>query len=164
MQIFGNGSALGLHVPQLLTVTGTSVGNGADTTEDTLQTYTIPASTLKSTGDRIHVVAGGLFAASTDTKSARLRWGGNLITSLQGTTAAMTSWSIDFWIVKTGASTQSFVCNGSMVGASGFPNVHAGTQTVTDTSTIAVAITGQNSTAATLNTITCQYFSVEYVH
>src|SRR6185369_2057528 len=53
-----------------------SVGNGADTTEDTLQTFSIPAATLRTVGDRLRIVAGGTYGATTDSKTVKVKIGG----------------------------------------------------------------------------------------
>ncbi len=47
---------------------------GADTTGDTLLTFNIPVLTPKAVGDRIRIFANGIFAASTDSKTARIRY------------------------------------------------------------------------------------------
>jgi hypothetical protein len=52
------------------------IGNGADLTEDTLVTYSVPANTFVNVGDELRVVATGGFTGSTDVKTARIRIGG----------------------------------------------------------------------------------------
>ena len=38
-----------------------------------------------------------------------------------------------------------------------------GTATQTDTGTLVIAVLGQNATNSVLNSVTCQYFCVEYI-
>lgn len=153
-------------IPQTTICTnGTIAGNGADTTEDAMMACTLPASQLKNAGDRIHIVAGGLFAATTENKVLRVRLGGasgSVVSTLTVASTNNTRWQMDIWIVKTGASAQSstastvFTANGS--------TVVTGTWTQTDTNALQVLLTGQDTTAATANAIQAQYMSVDYVH
>lgn len=140
----------------------TGVGNGADTTEDTLLTFNIPAGTLAAVGDRIRIFANGSFAASTDTKTARIRLTGtgSALQGISGVAAGNTAWSIYMEVQKTGASSQQ-QASYSIV-ASGGVNVISAALTLVDTAAIVLTVTGQNSTTATANTITVKYATVEY--
>lgn len=144
-----------------LYVTGSSVGNGADLTEDTLQTYTLPGGTLINVGDRLHVVAGGAYAASTDSKSARVKIGATQLATPSGTTVNTTTWQVDAWVVKTGNNAQSYNASAVVVNTSSAGG-RSGTATLTDTGALNIVVTGQNTTASTANSITCQYFAVDY--
>jgi hypothetical protein len=140
----------------------TGVGNGADTTEDTLLTYNIPAGTLKANGDRLRIFVNGFFAASTDAKSARLRLNGSgLAQTVSGSTASTTTWTIYMEVQRSGSSQQqeaaySLVNNGPIV-------VNSGPGTMTDTAAIVLTVTGQNTTTATANTAVVRYVAVEYL-
>lgn len=147
-----------------LSVNGTSVGNGADTTEDTLMTYTVPANTLVNVGDMLHIIAGGTFAATTDNKTVRVRFGGvsGVAVSLpNGSAAGQTGWYVDAYITKTGASTQSYVSGGlSSTNANG---TTSGTASKTDTATQDIVVTGRNVTSSAAGSITCQMLVVQYI-
>lgn len=150
-----------------LSVQGTIVGNGADTTEDTLMTYTIPAQQLKNVGDRIHIVGAGLYAATTDNKIVRVRVGGcsgNIIAN--PTVAATTAirWYTDIWIAKTGSNTQTWGAGYMWSSGSNSSTAYAGTLTLTDTNSIQICVTGQNTTSSAANSIQQQYMSVDYVY
>lgn len=142
-----------------LNLTTTSVGNGADTTEDTLQSFTIPANTLVNVGDTLRIIAGGVFAASTDNKTVRVKLGGTAISSPTGITAGSIRWGVEAWVVKTGSNTQSYLSTGATV--SGTQGTDTFTLSLTDTSTIALTITGQNSTNSSANSVTCRFLIVE---
>jgi hypothetical protein len=150
---------LNAEVP--LYVTGVSVGNGADTTEDQLQTYTLPAGQLANVGDIIHITAGGVFAGSTDSKTVKVKFAGAALSIPTGSTVGQTRWSSEVWIVKTGSNTQSFMAVGTNVSASAGTN--NGTATATDTNALAVTVTGQNATNSVAGSVTCQYLAVQYI-
>ena len=156
----GLGSSSG--VATLFTYGSSSgVGNGADTTEDTLLTYSIPAATLKVTGDRLRIFINGSFAGSTDAKSARVRLNGTLFLTVNGATASTTTWQIYLEVQKTGANTQYTASNGLVNNTS--PALSTGPGSLTDTAAIALTVTGQNNTTAAANTITVKYVAVEYL-
>lgn len=143
-----------------LYATGAIVGNGADTTLDTLQSYTLPAGSLNNVGDAIHIVASGTFAGSTDTKNINIKLGSPVISSLSGSVTASTSWAMDVWVVKTGANTQSIHTQGTVAGTAGAAGTSSITTSVTDTASITITVLGQNATAATANTANCRVFLV----
>lgn len=140
--------------------TGAIVGNGADTTLDTLQTYTLPANTLLNVGDAIHIVASGTFASSTDTKNIKIVFGTPTIASLVGSAAASTAWAFDIWVIKTAANTQSIHAQGTVVGTAGAAGTSSTTTAVVDSSAITIVVQGQNATIATANTANCRIFLV----
>lgn len=146
---------------QHIYATGTSVGNGADTTEDTLQTFTLPAAQLTNIGDVIHIRAGGTLAATTDNRTVRVRFGGQVVGGFSISVASATVWWVDVTVIKTGANTQSFVATGDY-GAGN--QAKSGTLTVTDTASIVLSVTGQNSTTPTAGSITCQVATIDYEH
>lgn len=149
--------------PRILYTTGTSVGNGADTTEDTLQTYTLPAGVLVNIGDTLHIVAGGVYISSTDTKTARIRWGSTVILANPiGLAAGVTTWFADMWVVKTGVNAQSYISSAVELNAA-VNGVRNGVATETDTAGIIIKVSGQNGTNSVLNSITCQMYTVLFI-
>ena len=139
----------------------TGTGNGADTTEDTLKSFTVPAATLLSAGDRLHVTAGGTLAASTDTKIIRLKLGSSgSVCGVQSTTVGQTSWAMICDIIKTDVNKQT------ISGLTQNTNASAGTNntlTQTDTGTLALVITGQNSTSSVANSLVIKNMIVDYI-
>lgn len=147
---------------QALYASYTLVGNGADTTSDVLQTYTLPANTLKNVGDRLLIKAGGTFAGSTDSKTALLLFGGGVVTSLTVNTAGQLTWRMEAEICKTGANAQT-LC-GVTMGTNNTVAANTVASSRTDTASIVVTVNGQNSTTATASSITCRYFTVDYIN
>ena len=158
----GVASTIGVH--QTLYTNGTLVGNGADTTEDTLMTYTIPANTLANVGDRIEIKASARMSAITDVRYYRIRIGGcsgTIIALLTSASASMTAVSATAWVLKTGSNAQSY---GSLTGGTTqTTNAYAGTASLTDTSTIQICVTGQDATAATANVVQAQMLLVDFI-
>jgi hypothetical protein len=141
----------------------TGVGNGADSTEDTLLTFNIPAGTLKGVGDRLKIFASGTCPATTDNKVARVRL--NNTGALQGVACVAvgnTSWFIYMEVQKNAAGASQQQSSYSMAAAGSMATTNAAL-TLVDTSPIALTVTGQNSTAATANSVVVKYVSVEYL-
>lgn len=104
---FWDGVAWSPITSKLTTLT-TPVGN-VGTGEDDLMTYSVPTSALASNGQALRVKAAGTFAANANNKRIRLRLGASLL--LDSTALAINggSWVLDALIIRTGASSQSFV-------------------------------------------------------
>jgi hypothetical protein len=154
------GPLTGPFVSRGLYATGASVGNGADTTEDTLQTYVVPANTLVNVGDRIIIEAAGTFAASTDNKTMRVRFnGGTASAFISGIAVGQTLWSTRFVLMKTGANTQMFI--GPVISSNTVLN-NGGGLSLTDTASITITISGQNATNPVAGSITCRYMTVDF--
>ena len=147
---------------KLLYQTTTSVGNGADITVDVLQTFTVPANTLKNVGDRLLIRAAGAFIGSTDSKTISMTWGGGASAfALVASTASGVAWSMDAVFLKTGTNTQTFSSRGFT--NSTIVTTGSTTRAASDTAGIVINFTGQNATNPTANSITCSYFTVDYV-
>jgi hypothetical protein len=149
-----------------LSANTTVSGNGADLTEDQLTNcnYTIPANTLVNTGDGIRAQVYGNFAATTDNKTARLHIGGaaGVIVGLVTTTSSgVGSWMMDVTILKSGSNTQVYGAAAGANGLTGLPRV--GSTGVTDTSNIAMVVTGQNTTNMVASSITCTLSRFEFL-
>jgi hypothetical protein len=146
-----------------LYATGASVGNGADLTEDTLQTVSLPTGTFGTIGDTVHIVASGTLAASTDSKTVRVKFGSNQMGPPVASAATNLRWTFDAVLVRTGASQFSFTYWGAMTGGTGTTTINGGTTSQTETSPIVVAVTGQNVTTSAAGSITCQLLTVDFV-
>lgn len=146
---------------QLLYVAGASVGNGADTTEDALQTFTLPANTISATGDVIEIEAAGTFAASTDTKTMRVKFGAITFTNLVGNTAGNTTWWYRVRMIRTSSGVYRSLVNYMMNNQPVSPVTATPSQSETVDNVIAV--TGQNSTNPVAGSITCAYFCVSFM-
>jgi len=93
----------------VIDVNTTSTGN-VGTGEDDLITFSVPANTLATNGDRIQFQMAGTFAANANNKTIKIKYGG---TTLLDTTALAInggSWSAEGVVVRTGAATQKAFC------------------------------------------------------
>lgn len=140
--------------------TGASVGNGADTTEDTLQTFVIPAGQLANVGDRIVIEAGGALTGSADVKVVRLRFNGGSGAAITSNASTEVAWMCRLVMMKTGANTQASVIT---FGATTISAYNCTTGALTDTSAITLTVTGQNNTNFVAGSITCRYLTVDYI-
>ena len=150
---------------QGLFTSGVSVGNGADLTEDIIKTFSVPGNTLLNIGDKLHIVAAGAFAASTDAKTARIRFGGisgTILNAASGNAAGQTSWTAEAWITITSVGNFAFAGMGVTVGAPTGGGA-SGTAALDLTAAQTLAVTGQNATTSTAGSITCTYFQVELI-
>ena len=135
-----------------------TAGNGADTTEDTLKSYSLPANALDAVGRSIYIYAWGSYANTPGTKAAKLYFGS---TSLAAGSGQNNGWALEFIIGKSAANVQQ-ISGQNIVGT-----VHGGvTNTAnaanTDTAAIVIKVTGQNSTSANANTIVLNGMFVTY--
>jgi hypothetical protein len=146
---------------RLLNPPVTSVGNGADLTEDTLQSFTIPSAQLRNVGDIIRVKAGGTMGATTDVKAARVRMAGSNMAQVTSAVAGGTAWAIEVDVQKTGPSAQ--ILSGWGLAQSTVVTALTAATVLTDTGTIALTVTGQNTTNPVAGSITCRYLTVEYL-
>lgn len=147
----------------LLYVTGTSVGNGADTTVDTLQTFQLPAGQLANVGDVVKITASGTFAASTDSKTASVTFGGLGISAQAASSVGAIRWSVTIWVIKTGSNQQTRLVLADINGSTNSGS-SSGIATITDTSPITINVTGQNATNPVAGSVTCGGLIVEYFH
>jgi len=124
------------------------------TTAQVLQSVTIPANFF--TSGTIEIVASGTFA-NTHSKSVTLNFGGQSVTA---TTTAHSAWIFKMWVVRTGASAQSY--GAEYVDAAGVqcPLGYSGTCTIIETSTINVQLKATTSTAT--GDASCQTLEVDY--
>jgi hypothetical protein len=148
---------------QRLYFTGTLVNCAcaSTSTAENLATYTLPAGILANAGDTIHIVAGGVFAASTDTKSVTVKIGSQTPITVAGATAGANRWYSEVWLTKSAANVQTFASVGAqVVNTSG---TNAGTTSQNDTAAIVLAITALNATATTAGSISLQYLAVDFI-
>ena len=151
----------GAGLAKLLSPPVASVGNGADQTEDVLQTVVIPGNTLANVGDVIHIKCGGTYAGSTDNKVAKIRLNGVQYAGATGAAVICTQWIMQCDVQKTGPNAQVSWALG--LEQQGAVSISSTVGTLTDTAPITLTITGQNITAAVAGSITCRYLTVEYV-
>jgi hypothetical protein len=148
---------------RVVCITGASVGNGADVTEDTIQTCVVPANTLAKNGDTLKISTGGTFGATTDNKFARVRFGVGVAGAVQSALATVTNWNLTVVVTRTAVGTQS---SWSIGGANLAPN---GTGTLAnsfgadETAPISITVTGQNVTSSVAGSLTSRGLLVEFL-
>jgi hypothetical protein len=146
---------------RLLYQSSTLVGNGADITEDVLQSFNVIGGSLRTIGDRLIFRAGGNILGNPDLKRVSVRWGGNSIGNATYSGGSVQAWRVIGEILLTSVSTQtvslqfsSFIGSGQAgLALSNRPNQ---VDTVLD-------VTGQNESNPVASSITCRYFTVDYV-
>lgn len=153
------GTGTAVAVPSgVLTVNTTSQGTGADTSEDTLWSYTLPANTLSADGQGVRISFLVTSASNTNNKTLKLYFGSHVVIS-DSTTTSGASWSaLNVVIVrKTSSAQEGFAVvarNGSVLTTG---------EVITSESTsndIVIKITGTNGTASA-NDIVFRLASVE---
>ncbi|MBV9984493.1 hypothetical protein [Bradyrhizobium sp.] len=139
----------------------TPTGTGADTTEDILQTFSLPANTLDAVGRRIRITAYGTFGADANSKTVRVYFG-TVAYNSGALTGNGVGWAITLDVWKTGSNTQGYGTSGLYYGAS-IVSAGAGTLSQTDTAAITIKVTGQNG-AAVPNDIICTAMFIEMIN
>lgn len=141
----------------------TATGTPANTSETTLQTFTLPANALDAVGRGVRIRAWGTLGADANNKILRLYFG--MSTTIHpgfgGTSANGSAWYFDAEVRKTGSNTQTAFAN-LVVGFSDIGvNVSAPNQV--DTAGIVIKMTGQNAVAVA-NDIVCNGMTVEFIN
>jgi hypothetical protein len=163
LQRVGKGGALAASGGNILTFSSAAgVGNGSDTTEDTLFTANLPANTLDIVGRQILLEAWGALSATNAVKTIRMYFGALVYIAAQVTPAAVTAgdWSAQLLVTKTASNVQIALGTSDFSGAAVVRNVQRFTAGVAvDTAPIVVKITGQSS-VATANSAVCNQFVI----
>jgi len=149
-------------VARTLYINGTIAGNGADLTEDTLMTFDIPANTLVNIGDTIRIFASGNFGGTTDSKTARIKFGAANTSQPSAAIASAIKWSSDVYVVKTGTTTHTWASVGTVFNAA-TGGTSSGTTSVNDGVVTTISVTGQNATNSVASSVSCQLLLVQYI-
>ena len=134
---------------------------GADTTEDVLATYSLPANTLKAAGGRmLRIRAWFKLAANANNKTMKLYFGGQTIATPTAATNAKNAY-LELNVFRLGASSQCVVGVGQVdvTPVTPFTNNAA---TETDTAAIVIKATGQSGTG-TASDVICTAMVVEMI-
>lgn len=156
----GNGTATFL-ARGVLNLQHNAVGTGADTTEITAHTYTLPANSLSANGKAVRVRAWGTTAANANNKTWKLQWGGTDIYTTGAVAANAKNWAIEATIIRTAAGAQDIHVtghfNGALITASNIT-----TATENEATDLAITSRIQNGTASA-NDIVEEGFIVEFL-
>lgn len=145
---FGTGGALFRGGGNIYTnQSATGITMTSTTAEVTLDTFSLPASSLDVPGRGISIVAYGTFANNTHAKTAKLYFGTSVTQVVTGNTAAVVPWIIEALVLKDAASSQAVslqTINGTTHGGCVYTS---GSEP--DTAAITIKVTGQTGTAGT---------------
>ncbi len=139
------------------------VGNLADLTDDTLFTYTLPASCLDTNNQGIVIEAFGSFAANGNNKTVKLWFGTSLVFSSGVLTNNNVGWNARLMLNRTGASAQ--IGSGfGMAGSTPFPVPVPLVGTEVTTGAIVLKVTGASPTTGAANDVVGHGMSVFFVN
>lgn len=136
-----------------------AVATGTGTSEQVLQTFTLPANTLTLAGQCLRIKAWGITGANTNNKTMKLYFGASVITTPTAATNNK-NWSLDLYVMRTGAATQAVLGNGVVDTTNVTVYANAGTDDFTTALVIKCSGTDGTSSAAD---ITCNGMTVEIV-
>ena len=125
-----------------VTTTGTS--------EETIQSYSLPAGALKRNGQSLRVRAWGTTAANGNDKTVKLTFGATTLVSTGALAANAKDWYLEAIVVRTGAATQEAIANGQFNGAIVVTDRTAPAETLADAITIATKVTDATALGGTL--------------
>lgn len=96
----------------------TSVGTGADTTEDNLMTYTFLGNSMSANGKSVRVTAWGDGVSTADATTVRCYFGATVVLTRILTAAQANTWRAEFNVTRITATTQTasaVIVNGGTV-------------------------------------------------
>jgi hypothetical protein len=155
----------------------TGQGNGADTTDDVLFTYALPANSLDAAGRQVTITAAGKFAGNGNNKRIKIWWGtttqtvgsavagGTLIADSGVVTTNGGGWSASVQVTKYGAqlSNTQLSSNAAIVAGATHTGTLAPTAlTASESGVINITITGASSTTGAANDVVGQLFDIAF--
>ena len=144
---------------QRLSSNVTPVGTGADTTEDTLMSYSLPGGTLAAAGQGLRVTAWGTGVNTSDLTTVRGYFGAALVVSKQLAASTTNVWMVTFNIHRITNTTQT--SSGAFLGAGNTILNPAPTETLS--SSVLLKVTGQRASTSIANSIVQSAMLVELV-
>lgn len=142
---------------------GSGSGNGADTTDDTLFSYPLPANSLDTIGRALKVRAYGGFAANGNNKTVKLWFGSQVVFTTGVLTLSAVGWSVEMLVTKAAANVQLGMGTGiSFNTFAAASQVFFGTQT--DTAPITILVTGASPTTGAANDVLGYGLVVEFLN
>lgn len=141
----------------------TQVGNGADATEDTLHSFTLPANGLNVVGESLRIWTYVQNAATANGKRTRIEFGATTIADT-GSRADNNNWMVIFCdVFMTGAATQKSICSINNTGNAGFTgngNTILSTPGETLSGAVLIKVTGTSATS-TANDMLAQITTID---
>jgi len=142
------------------------VGNGADTTDDVLFTYSLPASAFDQAGRGVCVTAYGKLAANGNNKRVKLWFGATVVADSGVSTGNAVGWQLSADVFKVGAvgsNTQTAQGQSIVGGTHGGVNVPPA-PTETESGAIVVKVTGASPTTGAANDVLANFFQVNFMN
>lgn len=131
----------------LLNAQTAAVATGTGTSEQVLQTYTMPANQLASAGQAVRVRCWGTTGATANNKTRKLYFGASVITTATEAANAQ-NWVLELVVMRTGAATQS-VSGTGLAGTGGVTPISYVNQGTDDlTAAVVIKCTGTDGTSA----------------
>lgn len=128
------------HPMGVLHTTTATHATGSGTGEQILDTYTLPAGSLYTAGNRLHIRAV-FHAATNGNNKTMIIYFGNVTLSTGVITESNTNTVLEMDVVKSGASTQ-IVTSGGLINVTPITTAVNTSGAVTDTSDIVIKATG----------------------
>lgn len=138
------------------------VGNGANTTDDILFSYTLPANSLDTIGRGIIIEAYGGFAANAHDKTVKIFFGSATVFTTGVVTAVGTAWFIRANITNTGANSQ--VAGGFGIDGSTIIATEVTLPAQVTSTPILITLTGASPTTGAANDVVGYGFTVEFLN
>jgi hypothetical protein len=138
-------------------------GSGADTSEDNLTTYSLPANVLATNGRGVRITAWGDGVSTADTTTIRCYFGATAVLTIVLTASQANTWRAVFEIIRTGAATQvatGTVWNGGT--ATKFVQANA-SPSETLSGAVTLKCTGQRAVSSVANSLRQLGLTVEYI-
>lgn len=159
---FAAGTGTGTYPPEgLINSQTNNVGTGADTTEDTLHTYNLPANSLSANGKGIRIYGWGTTAANANAKTLKVYFGSLALTIASAVAANPKPWNFELEIRRVGVGSQTYCLTGQFNGA--IVATQVGTASQDETTDLTLKTTGTNGTASA-NDLTEANFTVEFLN
>ena len=177
--VLGGGSANAMQLSGHLNVQGGNplAANAADTTDDVLATYTLPASFFDVAGRALDILAYGKTGATTNNKRVKLWINATIVTGVvtagtviadsgawvNGTTPNnAVGWKLKATVEKYGAagSNTQISIGEATIGATGLGAGVPTALTLTESGTIVLALTGSSYTTGAASDVLANLFEV----
>src|SRR5579862_5290229 len=84
----------------LINIQPAAAGTGADTTEDTLYTYTLPANAFSSPGKAVRIRVWGTTGATANNKTVKVYFGASVVFSSATSAANNVPWHFEMIVTK----------------------------------------------------------------
>lgn len=163
MGVVGTGTFLPTGFPSAQTA-GAGSGNGADTTDDTLFAYTMPARSLDQQNRGVIIEAWGDLAANGNNKTVKL-WLGTATICTTGVIATTGGgWWLRAVVIKDGAGSNQACTSFGIVGAAVVPGASLNLESQTDTSPIIIKVTGASPTSGAADDVLGYAMTVQFMN